>query len=66
MRPRLISASVGTVVYYGFQGHNVARNNFLVLCVVMGFLGSVFPFMDWFNDIKYRVSNLHCRSQYTC
>ncbi|GJE97748.1 HlyIII-domain-containing protein [Phanerochaete sordida] len=50
----LISASVGTVVYYGFQGHEAARNNFLAVCLVMGFLGSVFPFMNWFNDIKYR------------
>lgn len=50
----LISASVGTVVWYGFQGHEAARNNFLVVCLVMGFLGSVFPFMDWFNDIRYR------------
>ena len=55
---RLISASVGTVVYYGFQGHDTARNNFLMLCLVMGVLGSILPFMEWFNDIKYRV----CRS----
>ncbi|EKM54205.1 uncharacterized protein PHACADRAFT_174704 [Phanerochaete carnosa HHB-10118-sp] len=50
----LISATVGTIVYYGFQGHDDARNNFLVLCFINGFLGSVFPFMDWFNDLKYR------------
>lgn len=52
---RLISASVGTVVYYGFQGHEIIRNTYLAVCLVMGVLGSVFPFMRWFNDLKYRV-----------
>lgn len=51
----LISASVGTVVYYGFRNHLEVRNNFLMLCVFMGILGSVLPFMRWFNDRKYRV-----------
>ncbi|PSR78756.1 hypothetical protein PHLCEN_2v7291 [Hermanssonia centrifuga] len=50
----LISASVGTLVYYGFQGHDDARNSFLMVCLLMGVLGSIFPFMDWFNDLKYR------------
>ena len=51
----LISASVGTIVHYGFEGHDQARNVFLMSCVVMGVLGSVFPFMRWFNDRRYRV-----------
>lgn len=52
---RLISASVGTIVYYGFQGHDSTRNAFLYLCLIMGVAGSVVPFMSWFNDRKYRV-----------
>ena len=51
----LISASIGTVVYYGFEGHEEARNRFLILCAIMGVLGTAFPFMRWFNDRKYRV-----------
>ena len=27
----------------------------MLLCLVMGVLGSVLPFMGWFNDIEYRV-----------
>ena len=47
---------MGSVVYYGFQGHDETRNMFLALCLVMGILGSVLPFMAWFNNPKYRVS----------
>lgn len=55
LQRRLISASVGTVVYYGFQGHDDIRNVFLSLCLLMGMAGSVLPFMKWFNNRKYRV-----------
>ncbi|KAH9858660.1 hemolysin-III related-domain-containing protein [Lenzites betulinus] len=50
----LISASVGTVVYYGFQCQETTRNTFLLLCLVIGLSGSVLPFTDWFNRREYR------------
>ena len=53
---RLISASVGTVVYYGFQDpqYHYLRNGFLTLCFCTGLAGNVFPFMKWFDTYKYR------------
>ncbi|TRM59324.1 hemolysin-III related-domain-containing protein [Schizophyllum amplum] len=52
----LISASVGTVVYYGFQDPQYfgIRNSFLSLCFLTGLAGNIFPFMQWFNEYKYR------------
>ncbi|KAI5834883.1 HlyIII-domain-containing protein [Schizophyllum commune Tattone D] len=52
----LISASVGTVVYYGFQDpqYHYLRNGFLTLCFCTGLAGNVLPFMNWFNEYKYR------------
>ncbi|KAF8893466.1 hemolysin-III related-domain-containing protein [Infundibulicybe gibba] len=50
----LISASVGTVVYYGFQCHPGLGNAFLGLCFLMGVAGNLFPFMEWFNQYEYR------------
>ena len=58
---RLISASVGTVVYYGFSCHSQAAALYLSLCVVTGILGSIFPFMRWFNEQKYRVRSTFLR-----
>lgn len=55
---RLISASVGTVVYYGFQCHPVLGNYFLACCLLMGVAGNAFPFLKWFNDPAYRVRYL--------
>lgn len=52
----LIAASVGTVVHYGFYCHETPRALFLLLCVVLAVLGTIFPFMDWFNKYEYRVS----------
>ncbi|KAF9075315.1 hemolysin-III related-domain-containing protein [Rhodocollybia butyracea] len=46
----LISASVGTVVHYGFQCHPDLGNVFLVGCLLTGLLGSICPFMSWFNE----------------
>ena len=46
----LISASVGTVVYYGFSCHSQAALVYMSLCVVTGVAGTIFPFMSWFND----------------
>ena len=53
---RLISASVGSVVYYGFQCHTNPRTLFLSLCFITGLAGSVLPFMDWFNKPKHKAS----------
>jgi len=52
---RLISASVGTVVHYGFQCHPRIGHAFLGLCFVTGLAGNIFPFMAWFNQHEYRV-----------
>ncbi|KAF9449190.1 HlyIII-domain-containing protein [Macrolepiota fuliginosa MF-IS2] len=51
----LISASVGTFVYYGYQCHPRIGYLFLSLCFLMGVLGNVFPFMAWFNQHEYRL-----------
>ncbi|KAL1942858.1 hypothetical protein VTO73DRAFT_5098 [Trametes versicolor] len=50
----LISASVGTVVYYGFQCQEFTRNAFLLLCLGIGLSGSILPFTSWFNKREYR------------
>ncbi|KAF9237567.1 hemolysin-III related-domain-containing protein [Melanogaster broomeanus] len=50
----LISASVGTVVYYGFQCHPNLGKFFLVCCFLTGVTGNTFPFMKWFNNPVYR------------
>ena len=52
----LISASVGTVVHYGLYCHETQRALFLSLCVVLAVLGTLFPFMEWFDKFEYRVS----------
>lgn len=51
---RLISASVGSVVYYGFPCQPTTRDAFLLLCLAIGVSGSIFPFMKWFNMRKYK------------
>ncbi|KAJ7594520.1 hemolysin-III related-domain-containing protein [Mycena floridula] len=50
----LISASVGTVVHYGFQCHPSLGNAFLLLCLGTGAAGNIVPFTEWFNDYDYR------------
>jgi adiponectin receptor len=50
----LISASVGTIVHYGFQCHTNLGNSLLMLCFLTGLAGNIFPFMRWFNDYQYR------------
>lgn len=52
---RLISASIGTVVHYGYQCNPMACKFFLSLCFIMGLSGSILPFTDWFNKYEYRV-----------
>jgi hypothetical protein len=55
---RLISASVGTIVYYGFQCHPPFGLPFLALCFLTGLAGNIFPLMDWFNKREYKVCSL--------
>ena len=55
---RLISASVGTVVYYGFQCQTTTRDAFLLLCLAIGIAGSILPFTTWFNMRDYKVCRL--------
>ncbi|KAI1795732.1 HlyIII-domain-containing protein [Ganoderma leucocontextum] len=50
----LISASVGTVVYYGFQCRPTERDAFLLLCFAVGVSGSIVPFTNWFNQREYK------------
>jgi len=50
----LISASVGTIVHYGYQCHPGKGQTFLWLCFLTGLAGNIFPFMEWFNERKYR------------
>lgn len=52
----LIAASVGTVAHYGFRCHPHIGHVYLFLCLMSGIAGSVFPFMDWFNQRKHKVS----------
>ncbi|EMD37295.1 G-protein coupled receptor [Gelatoporia subvermispora B] len=50
----LIAASVGTIVYYGFQCDSIASKIFLGFCFAMGVSGSILPFTNWFNEKEYR------------
>lgn len=52
---RHISATLATIVFYGFQHHPIERDFFLGLCVLMGLSGTVTPFFPWFNQRKYKV-----------
>lgn len=52
---RLIAASVGTLVHYGFQCYPHIGHVYLFLSLMTAIAGSVFPFMDWFNQRKYKV-----------
>ncbi|KAH8107961.1 putative G-protein coupled receptor [Cristinia sonorae] len=50
----LISASVSTFVYYGFEGYPTECKLFMGLCLLMGLSGTILPFCSWFNQRKYR------------
>jgi len=50
----LISASVGTVVHYGFQCHPDVGKMFLLCCLTTGIAGNAFPFLKWFNEPAYK------------
>ena len=49
---RLISGSVGTIIYYGLQCNTTARNIFLAICLINGLAGTVIPFWDWFDKTE--------------
>lgn len=51
----LISASVATVANYGYQCHPQVGHAFIGICLAMGVLGNILPFMEWFNQYEYRV-----------
>jgi adiponectin receptor len=50
----LISASIATVVYYGFSCHNAAFTIYLSMTIIAGLAGSILPFMQWFNERKHK------------
>jgi adiponectin receptor len=52
---RLISGSVGTIVYYGFQCNTNPRNVFLIICLLNGLAGTVVSFWDWFDGNENKV-----------
>ncbi|KAI9453644.1 HlyIII-domain-containing protein [Russula earlei] len=54
----LISGSVGTVVYYGFQCNTSARSAFLIICILNGLAGTVASFCNSFDgerNKKWRI-----------
>ncbi|KAJ2919929.1 hypothetical protein MD484_g437, partial [Candolleomyces efflorescens] len=52
----LISATVATVVWYGFGTcHPNVAWSFLGVCLATGICGNIFPFMKWFNMHEYRL-----------
>ena len=59
---RLISASIGSIVYYGFNCHPNIGNIFLALSFAAGLAGNIFPFMTWFNQTEHRVRMMVFRS----
>lgn len=57
---RLMSTTEGTIVYYGFREHHAARLFWLSMLTLVFLASTVFPFMDWFNDVKHKVSFPGC------
>ncbi|KAJ7847507.1 hemolysin-III related-domain-containing protein [Mycena olivaceomarginata] len=54
----LISASIGTIVYYGYAAHPHLAYPFLALCLLMAVTGSILPFMAWFDRYENRLWRL--------
>lgn len=50
----LISASIATVVYYGFSCRQAAFSIYLSMTILAGLAGSILPFMQWFNERKHK------------
>lgn len=53
---RLISASVATIMYYGFTCHPVWLAVYIGLTIATGIAGTVAPFQTWFDERKNKVS----------
>ncbi|KAJ6496320.1 hemolysin-III related-domain-containing protein [Mycena sanguinolenta] len=54
----LISASIGTIVYYGYAAHPHLAYAFLALCLLMAVIGSIIPFLAWFDRYENRIYRL--------
>ncbi|KAJ7913219.1 hemolysin-III related-domain-containing protein [Mycena leptocephala] len=54
----LISASIGTIVYYGYAAHPHLAYPFLAYCLLMAVAGSILPFQGWFNRYEHRLLRL--------
>lgn len=54
----LISASVATCVYYGFDCHPNWMIAYIGLTVVTAIAGSVAPFQAWFDERKYKMKRV--------
>ncbi|KAJ7250765.1 hemolysin-III related-domain-containing protein [Mycena rebaudengoi] len=54
----LISGSIGTIVYYGYNCHPSAGWPFLALCFLTGLAGNILPFMGWFDKYENRFLRL--------
>ncbi|KAF8512391.1 hemolysin-III related-domain-containing protein [Gautieria morchelliformis] len=48
----LISASIGSIVYYGFGCRPQTAILYLSVSLALGIAGSILPFMTWFNERK--------------
>ena len=51
-----MSTTEVTIVYYGFKEHYVPRLFWLSILTLVFSASTVFPFIDWFNDVKHKVS----------
>lgn len=54
----LISASVATCVYYGFDCHPNWMMAYIGLTVLTAIAGSVAPFQAWFDERKYKMKRV--------
>lgn len=52
---RLISASVQSVVFYGFNCQTTEMRLYTTLCMLTGLAGSIIPFQAWFNERRNKV-----------
>ncbi|KAH7108379.1 HlyIII-domain-containing protein [Auriculariales sp. MPI-PUGE-AT-0066] len=50
----LISASIATLVYYGWSCHSFITYCYLGACLATAISGSFLPFMTWFNERKHK------------
>lgn len=57
-----MSTTEVTMVYYGFRGLPVSQTFWMSMLALIFVASTVFPFMDWFNDVKHRVRPYSPRS----